>query len=527
MKFLKRLGITLIVVLVLLVAVNYGAAWYIEKKLPETLQSEKDFPYNINYKDADVQLLSGSITITEAYIAPKDTAAASMNRGAYGKIKSIEANHFNLWGILFENRIEVKNVTIDTPEIILYPREKKYNANDDLVQPFKQTIKTESVAVKNGRFRMLDTLHEFTAKADNINFEINNISIDSNTVEKNIPLRYRNYTFSCDSIFYHVNDFYNITATGLNATDSSMTAKGFNLVPLQKRLQFNRMIPVERDQFTISAKSIAIPSTDWGFVNDTLYFHAPEVVLDKVNANIYRGKMVKDDPTIKKLYSQMLRELKFDLKVDKLMLKNSSIVYEEQQSYDRKPGKVSFTSFYASIYNVYSPIRKEKFPETNIDVQCKFMGTAPLKVNWHFNITDKTDAFTIKGHLQNIDASQINTVSGALMNVHTTGNIKDVMFTFHGNRNNAHGSFAIAYNNLKLKVLEKDGKGKRGLLSFLGNLVVKNKSGNSNNETGLKEADDVKTERDKTKSVFNFLWRFVQQGLKQTILPKVVQKVAG
>ncbi|WP_297333614.1 hypothetical protein [Flavobacterium sp.] len=527
MKFVKRLGIIIVVLLLLLIAVNYGAAWYIEKKLPEVLQAEKDFPYNINYKDADVQLLSGSIIITEAYVAPKDTASAKMNKGAYGKIKSIEANHFNLWGILFEDRIEVKNVIIDTPEIILYPREKKYNANDDLVEPFKQTIKTESVIVKNGRFRMLDTLHEFIAKADNINFEINNISIDSNTIEKNIPLRYRDYTFSCDSIYYRVNEFYNITAKSINTSDTSFTAENFKLIPLQKRLQFNRMIPVERDQFTISAQRIAIPSTNWGFINDTLYFHAPEVILDNVNANIYRGKMVKDDQSVKKLYSQMLRELTFDLKVDKLMLKKSKIVYEEQQAYDRKPGIVSFTNFYASVYNVYSPIRKEKFPETNIDVQCKFMGTAPLKVNWHFNITDKTDAFTINGHLQDIDASQINTVSGALMNVHTTGNIKDVKFTFHGNRNNAHGSFAIAYTDLKLKVLEKDGKGRRGLLSFLGNLVVKNKSGNKGNESGLKEVDDITAERDKTKSVFNFLWRFVQQGLKQTILPKVVQKVAG
>jgi hypothetical protein len=522
MKFVKKAGIIIVVLLLLLVAANYGAAWYIEKKLPEILQSEKDFPYSISYKDADVQLLSGSITIYEASVAPKDSATT--NSGAYGTIKSIKVKRFDIWGILFENRIDVKSVTVDTPEFVLYPREKKYNTNDDLVKPFKQTITTQNVAVKSGRFRMLDSLERSVVRVDNINFEVNNIRIDSNTVEKNIPLRYRNYRLSCDSIFYHINDFYNITVAGITTSDSSFTAEKFKLIPLQKRAEFNRMIPVERDQFSISAEKIAIPSTNWGFVNDTMYFHAGEVIAEKVNAGIYRGKMVKDDLTAKKLYSQMLRELNFDLKVDKLMLKNSTIVYEEQQTYDRKPGKVFFTDFYASVYNIYSPVRKQKMPETNIDVQCRFMGTAPLKVDWHFNIADKTDKFTINGHLKDIDASQINTVSGSLMNVHTTGTIKDVKFTFNGNRNNAYGSFAIAYNDLKIKVLQKDGTGKRGLLSFLGNLAVKNKSGGESGN-GLKDAGTVTTERDKTKSVFNFLWHFVQQGLKQTILPKTVQKL--
>lgn len=520
MKVLKKITIGLLIVLLLLLLGGYGLGLYVEKKLPAIIRAEKDMPYNISYKDLEVDILGGSFTMHNAYIAPKDSIGASLQQGAFAEVKAIRIENFGIWALLKNDRITVDKVIIDEPEVTLYPRPKKYSSDED-IKPFKNAIRTGSLEIRNGKFRMMDSLKGNLLSASGINFELNNIRIDSNTVEKNIPVRYRDYAFSCDSLFYRVDGFYNLTADKFSSTDSTIAVTNFKMIPKQDRVQFTRMQPKEKDQFAIVAEKISIPKADWGFVNDTMYVHSPEVVLEKVNANIYRSKVPKDDPAIKKLYSQMLRELKFDLKVDKLLLKNSTIVYEEQLNFERPPAKVSFSKFYATVSNIYSPVRKDKLPKTTIDVQCLFMKSTPLTVNWSFNSLDAGDSFTIIGRLKDIRSEEVNPVSKPLMNVSTSGNLNEVYFTMNGNRNRAEGDFAINYDNLDVTIHDKDNlKKEKKLVSALGNLIVKDDT-----KGKLKEVH-IGVDRNKDKSVFNFIWTFVQEGLTQTILPKPVAKIA-
>ncbi|WP_294818216.1 hypothetical protein [uncultured Flavobacterium sp.] len=521
MKVLKKITVGILVLVLLLIIGGYGLGWYVSNKLPEIIRTEKGIPYNISYKDLDVDILSGSFTMHHAYIAPKDSVGVSLQQGAFAEIRAIRVENFGLWALLRNNRITVDKVIIDTPNVILYPREKKYNTNDD-IKPFKNAISTGALEIRNGKFTMMDSLKGNLLSAAKINFELNNIRIDSTTIGKNIPVRYRDYKFACDSLFYRVDQFYTITADELSSSDSTMALANFKMVPKQNRVQFTQMQPKEKDQFAIIAERINIPKADWGFVNDTMYVHSPEVVLEKVNANIYRSKLPKDDPSIKKLYNQMLRELKFDLKVDKLLLKNSTVVYEEQLDFERPPAKVSFSKFYATISNIYSPIRKDKLPKTTIDVQCLFMKSTPLTVKWSFNSLDRSDAFTIIGRLKDIRSEEVNPVSKPLMNVSTTGSLNEVYFTMNGNRNRAEGDFAINYDDLKVEVYDKDNlKKKKKLVSALGNLVLKDDT-----KGKLKEVH-IGVDRNKDKSVFNYIWKFVQEGLVQTVLPKPVAKAAS
>jgi hypothetical protein len=144
------------------------------------------------------------------------------------------------------------------------------------------------------------------------------------------------------------------------------------------------------------------------------------------------------------------------------------------------------------------------------------MKSAPLKVSWSFNTLDTSDSFTIIGHLQNIKSEEVNPVSKPLMNVETSGTLNEVKFTFNGNRERSTGTFAINYDDLKVDIYKKDGKKKNKITSALGNLVVKNDT-----KGKLKEVK-IGVDRSKDKSVFNFLWKFVMEGLKETVLPKIL-----
>ncbi len=515
MSALKKISIIIISFVVIVVALNFAAGYWVSKKLPDVIQSNKNFPYNISYEDLDLNIISGSFTLKNIYLSPKDSSSNDIQKGAFGKVKALKVKNFSLWKFLREDRINVKRVIIIEPDITLFHREKKYNKNED-IDPLKNAITTERVIIEKGKFRMLDSLQNFIAKASNINFELNNITIDSTSIEENLPLRYRDYKLQCDSLFYQAGKEYHITVDALNTTDSTVSATNFQLVPEKSRIAFSRSLPKEKDQFRVTVAKIDIPNADWGFVNDTFYLHTPEAVLNQVNAVIYRPKMPADDLSIKKLYSQSLRELDFDLKVDKLLLKDSFLQYEEQQEYERDAAKINFSNFNATVTNIYSPVNKKDIPPTVIDVNCLFMKSAPLKVQWSFSITDVSDSFTINGHLTNLNTSLLNPMSGPLMNVKTSGNISEVIFNFNGNRHTSTGTFSIKYDDLQVEILKSDGKDKNKFMSFVGNLIAK-----SDTKGNLKKVNPS-VERDKTKSVFNFLWRFIQDGLKQTILPGIL-----
>jgi len=516
MRILKRMLIVAGILFVLAIVANYGLALYIKKKLPTILKAETNFPYNLNYKDLDVNLWGGSFTMHKASLAPKENMEAATKNGVFAEIGTLSVRGLDLWQLYRYSRIRVDKVLIDKPDVIMYHTKKKYNIADDVQRPFHQVIHTEKLEITGGTFKMLDSLHNPKIRASNVGFSLTNIKVDSMIVKENIPVRYRDYNFTCDSLYYNAGLYYNIEVGNIKATDTSLVAGNFRLVPKQTRKQFSNMLPKELDQFNINAGSIAVNNADWGFVRDTLYVHTSRMVLDKVHANIYRSKEPKDDPVRKKLYSEMLRNLGFDLKAEKILFKNTTIEYEEQLNFSKPAAKVTFSKFYATVSKVYSPVGKDKLPNTTIDVQCLFMKEAPLKVNWSFNTMDTSDSFTIVGHLQNLSSETVNPVSKPLMNATTSGNLKDIQFTFNGNRERASGTFAIEYDDLKVNIYKKDGKKKNKLVSAVGNLLVKNDSNDRLKKT------DLQIERKKDKSVFNFLWNFVMEGLKKTILPKIV-----
>lgn len=523
MKVLKKIAIVIAVLVVLIVSLSYGLSYYVSKKLPSILKDQKDFPYNVSYEDLDISLLSGSFSIKNAYLAPKDSLQTAMQQGAFAKIEKIEVNHFNLWALLRNNSIRVKEVIITKPDVILYYRKEKYKPEDDFVKPFKNAISTGSLTIKDGSFKMLDSLQKPFLKAANIDFGLTNIKIDSTSVTKDIPIRYRDYTFACDSLFFDSGKFYTITAGKINTTDSNFTMEKFAMVPKQNRVQFTKMQKKELDQFNLKAAKISLPNLDWGYARDTLYVHSPEMTLDKIYANIYRSKEPADDYSRKKLYSEMLRSLKIDIDIKKLNIKNTTIEYEEQLSFAKPAAKVTFTKFDAKISNIYSPVGKKKnvkLPATMLDVKCIFMKSSPLRVSWSFNIPEESDAFTIMGHLQNIDSEKVDPVTRPLMNARTDGNIKEVKFTMNGNAYNGKGTFAINYDDLKVDILKEDGKKKNKIISAVANMVVKNDTDDKLKQT------NVSVDRIRHKSVFNFLWRFVEQGLKQSVLPKAVVNIA-
>lgn len=230
----------------------------------------------------------------------------------------------------------------------------------------------------------------------NINFNIDGIVIDETTLKNKLPLSYKNYTFNCDSLYHQPNKFYHLKTGKINTTNTSLKVNQFQLIPKDGRREFSNKTEKEKDLFTVFSKEINIKNLNWGFNSKVLFINAELLQLQEVDANVYRNKLPEDDLTKKNLYNKLLRDLKFNLKIDTLKIQNSILTYEEEKSFEKGPSKLTFNNFNLTATSISSGFNHEKVSDLKINIDCKFMNVSPLKISWTFNILDKKTDLTLK-----------------------------------------------------------------------------------------------------------------------------------
>lgn len=346
---------------------------------------------------------------------------------------------------------------------------------------------------------------------NDLNATINDIQLVSKKDNSGIEAKIKKYVLSARNFGYKT-QFYNMTAGFLKLDQNNIKVTGFAMKPLVSRAQFIRMIPVERDLYDITASQVTA-NGNWDLFSAQKSINASNVTIQNADANIFRSKIPKDDPKEKPLYSRMLRSIKIPMVVNHLNIKDSKLVYEEDTPESAGPGKLTFSNFNMNVANLNSAKMKGRPTKVDIKINCSFMNMAPLSVNWGFDVADQGDNFTISGRATNLPATGINPFIRPYLHVTATGTIQEMLFNFRGNPKGLNGKFNLRHKDLKVAILDKENKEKKGFLTAIANLLVKSDSGK------LPEDVDVEdVERDPTKSFFNLFWKGIEQGLKKTLI---------
>lgn len=520
MVWWKKIVIFVLGLITLIFLLNIGLSLWIKSELPKIINEKNDSPYHIVYKTIDVTLLSGTVLINDITIVPKKAMNDSSDKtGLFATISDVDIKGISIWSILFSKKIKASKITINKPEIILYKKDEKAvnnskSINESVVKPFKNTISVSDIHLLNADLKIISTKSNLPSLVvTNLSLVLDDVVLNDTTLQEKIPFKYNDFDFSCDSIYFRANEFYHLKASTIKSTKSELKIENFKLIPEYSRAEFVRKIQVEKDIYSTTVQSISLSKMDWGFEKDDFYFYAKNIALDTLYANIYRSKIPDDDLSKKPLYNKLLRELPFKLKVDELTIRSSILEYEEEKTFEKGAGLLRFNQFNMVVTDINSGFKAEKLDDVKIKIDCQFMNVSPLKVDWRFNVLDKSDGFTIKGTILNFPAEQLEPFTKPYMNVDVEGKLNEVFFNFAGNDLKSSGNFAIKYNDLKVIVYKKNSrKEKNKFLSAVGNLFVKKDSGEK-----LKEVE-VEVDRIPEKSFYNFLWRNIGEGLKKTLL---------
>ncbi|MBB4807313.1 hypothetical protein HNP38_002617 [Chryseobacterium defluvii] len=425
------------------------------------------------------------------------------------------AFNVNKWEFIDKKlNLDVKDVLVDNVKGTIKAGEQKARGKANL-KGIQFPVVIRKVTLKNSNI-VYDKGNQPLAFND-LNATINDIELNEKSGHGGIAVKTKDYVITTKNFAYRTK-FYNMSAGLLKVNKNKAQISNFTMKPLISRAQFIKMIPVEKDLYDLKVSQINADGS-WDLFSQNKFINASHVTIQSADANIFRSKIPKDDPKEKPLYSRMLRSITFPVSVDHLNVKNSVLVYEEDTPESAGPGKLTFGNFNMDVKNLNSAKTKGKPTRVDIRIECSFMNLAPLAVNWNFDVADQRDVFAISGRTVNLPAQGINPFIRPYLHVTATGTIQEMLFNFKGNPEKIYGTFNLRHKDLKVAILDKNNREKKGVLTAIANLVVRSNSGKLPQAVNIEDIP-----RDPTKSFFNLFWRGIESGLKKTLIGKNIDK---
>lgn len=423
------------------------------------------------------------------------------NNNKNGGTTDIKIGNF----LVKQSQLTVKQNNPDTQLKLEIPNLAAKNIE---VNAEKKTQTIENISLNGALLNFEKNHHPLLVK--NIQGSVYGFEINQEISKKDLPFKTETLNLTLSGIDYKT-EFYKISTASVSFDKKQLEINHFAMLPLVSRAEFIKKIPTERDLYDLKAAKIKMTGA-LNFLDPNQSVDAENLTIDGANANIFRSKVPKDDPTIKPLYSSLLKTIKFPLYIKTTAVRNGFLEYEEDTKQSEGPGKLTFSNFNLTAKNLNSGKFKNKPTLIPIAIDCRFFEASPLHVDWTFDTAKSDDAFTIKGQISSLPAPRINQFAQPYLKIKTEGSIEQLNFDFNGNRKGIGGIFRMKHKDLKVFVLKESGE-KNKLLSAIANIFVKTNSDKFPDRVLVSNV-----ERDPTKSFFNLFWKGIQQGLTTTLL---------
>ncbi len=510
-KPLKITVITLSTLIALSIIGYYVADAIISSKLENFLKTKLPETVSLDYQSVDINLWNGSLIMVRPTIVNKEKHSSKVNADI--ALDTLIVEGFGYWNYLVNNNIHVRSIQLRSPRVHYkhdqsIPKNEHKNSSLDQLQ---FGIKVDRFNVQNGTLRIRDMQTDsIVLYSESLNANIMGIILDDASLKKRIPFNYGDYNLSFNDLFYSMGDYENLTIALAEINQEKMVFTQMKMFTKYSKAKLNQIISIERDHFDVTIPSLVLNDQEFGFNQDSIfYFRSPKIIFYNPKMYIYRNKLLADDTTRKYLYSKMIRDMTYDLTLSEIQLVNTTIVYSEKVNLEMPAGKLSFSDLNANIKNISNTYGAEE--KTTLDIDAVFMAKTPIHVIWEFDVNDVNDTFIFKTDIGKLPSPDLNPFSQPNLKVKLEGELLHTYATISGDDATSRVTMRANYEDFKVVILDKEGEKKNKVLSALANLFIKKSSDKEND--GFRESFKDEIERDKTKSIFNFLWLNLKAGL--------------
>lgn len=523
-KFIIISGSIIIILLVVgvFILLKYANPW-VEDKLSQQLNALKESPLNLSYKKLNVNILSGNASLDSVSLSKQE----GKNHYTFN-FDRLDVDGLGVMSYIFNNKIKLGKVRLSKPHIeftrvldsdTLNQKEtsEAIKLPDLLIKSFKTNEGSFSIYNKRedkknqfatGLFDLslkeLETdsaeSHEYTY------FDVNKLNIELNDINLTLP----------DSLTQA-----SIQHVSLNAKTGTILIDSMHLKSRYEKYKLAHVVNHEIDWMDIHNPSVKISGIDVPKLIAEGAYAIKCITIEGLDAVLFRDKRLPfpEKPDTKLLH-QVIADLKVQLAVDTIKVKNGNIEYQEFIKKGVGPGTVTFKELYATFYNftnVDSIQEKVKYT-AHMDAQSKVMGKSLLKASFSFPLVNNNQLHTVSGNLEAVDLVAFNPMleDVAFVSIEK-GQLKDLNFEFKYNNDASNGTMHFEYEDLKINTLDKESNSSEGLgediKSFIANTFVVR---TNNLKKDSFRVGDIEFERDKKKSIFNYWWKSLLTGFRSS-----------
>lgn len=467
------------------------------QKLKDGILKGTDSLYRIDLADAKLQVFRGKVSLYNVTLKPDTTIYDKLKQQGKAPVSlyNLQVHQLRVSGVkvlrlFLKKKLEVEDITLTDSKIEL----SKYGERPDTASKDNRTlyqkiahdfklIKVDGIHLGDVEFTFKDytaqkpavsVLKHITIKADDLLIDSVTQADTTRTLFcKNITARLRNYKGESKNGLYQ----YKVKSLELQTAKSKLTASGIALQPLPVQSYFAKS---KTDRFACRFDSVTLNNFDFNLFYTKSDINITDARIAGGFFEVFsnpNGKLQTTDRLVTFPHWAIRHQIKTELNVDTLRVKNIDVTYREYHKQSKKSGAVKFLNTNGRFLNITN--NKQALTKNNICkayLHTRFMGVAGFDLWFNFNLNDADYKYNYRGHLAPMDMRAANPALVPLSMVQvTSGNLKSLDFEVSSTQKVSNGQLKFLYNNLNVKLLRQDdekGFTKKSLLSLFANKFV-------------------------------------------------------
>ncbi|GAA5521227.1 hypothetical protein Asal01_01162 [Fodinibius salicampi] len=535
------IGGLVLILLILQLAIFIWGNNYVESQLRAQLRQSNTQGYSIDFEDLDLRVFSGSATIrnirvdtdTSLFSSTDDTSSAPRFLFT-GSLGQLSLSGVNVFSSLMGEELHIGTLTLDSPDISALKNPNEVSRDDGSFSSVDSTIlagipdrytalEIGEIIIKNGHGKLTQT-DDTLSSLQQLNLSLREIRVDSASAQSGRLFITDNISLDARDFTMHLSDSLNTIAfnhLSIYSDDQTVALDSLQLNPRYGKLEFARRHGTTIDRIDLAIPNIRFESVDFPQLVESGRIYAGYGHISDLRLEDYLNRGIPPGPPVAKpLPFVAFRDLNIPVKMDSLHIENAYISYSEYVGDTPRAGTITFEQTDAIFRNISNyPEDVEKGITTTLDAESQVMGTGLLDVHFEFPMDTQNGFHKIEGKLSEMSMPHFNQMVEHVAFIRIdNGQLDSLTFEMTLDQEQSSGTLVMNYENFSISVLNKQSIKQHGLLenfkTFLANNFIVRKKNIPGNDM---QAGRIDFERDESKSIFNYWWKSLLSGIKDSI----------
>jgi hypothetical protein len=486
--------------------------FYLKERICRKVESGLEGKYRLRLGTFTISIVRRSVTFSELTLSPLHIADTSFRYKCH--ISRMSVRGIGIISMLKNREFECSRFIVEQPLFTVYgtpPGERK----PERKKPVKR-IKAAHIEIVNASVIRQSLSRKVTSGSFLFSLNVEDLDTDSllNFSCRDFSLRAR------DICLKTPDSLYTLTVKGIGMDPERIHVSGIVLKPNYSMYGFGHAAGRSVERLDMSISTIVVKGHKPQKLTEKTIF-AEKISIHDTRLEAFRDFRIPSDTSEIKMFQDLLREMKWKLKIDTLDLNRMDVAYLEQRKYDL-PGKVFFADVQGEIVNINThPAALRQNIPIKVNLRGLLMGKGKFALDIRIPPGNLDNRHTIAGSVGSVEATEFNRI---LENVSPFtikgGTVDKCSFSFSADKHTSEGAVELRYRDLVLNYKgTKDNSENvpERILSLINNQMFV--SGSNPKRNKPPRSEKVTFTRKKEKGMINYWWKSLFSGIISTILP--------